>query len=268
MNEGLVSRQKGGSMWRYPVQLLRTFGWDLRKTVNAFRCLPYFLKDALRYRSNAGGGALKLDGAYLVPMLHDRFDSAGDARGHYFFQDIWAARKIYSRRPERHVDIGSRVDGFIAHLLVFMPVEIVDVRALSSIMPEMSFVQDDATKLAQFSDNSLDSVSSLHAAEHFGLGRYGDPIAPTAHLEFMASLARVLKPGGRLYFAVPVGRERLEFNAHRVLSPYTVLNALSALTLVSFAAVGDDGLFYGDCAPGDVVEARYACGLLAFTKPG
>lgn len=255
-------------MWSFPVQLLRALGWDLRKTVNAVRGIPYFLRDAKRYRGSAGNGALVLESANLVPMLHDRFDTAGDARGHYFFQDIWAARKIYGRRPERHVDIGSRVDGFIAHLLVFMPVEIVDVRALPSIMPEISFVQDDATKLMQFADNSLDSISSLHAAEHFGLGRYGDPIAPTAHLEFMASLVRVLKPGGRLYFAVPVGRERLEFNAHRVLSPHSVLSAFSALTLVSFAAVGDDGLFYGDCAPGEVADACYACGLFEFTKSG
>lgn len=253
-------------MMRFVAQTMRAFGWDIRKTVNAVRGLPYFLRDRARYRRLAGPDALPLTGAHLMPMLYDRFDTAGDAQGHYFFQDLWAARKIYQRRPSRHVDIGSRVDGFVAHLLVFMPVEIIDVRALHSVMPEIVFIQDDATRLAQFADNSLDSISSLHAAEHFGLGRYGDPIAPRAHLDFMASLARVLKPGGRLYFGIPIGRERLEFNAHRILSPSSVMNAFAGLELVSFAAIGDDGKFHADARPSEMAQASYGCGLFEFTK--
>ncbi len=54
------------------------------------------------------------------------------AGGHYFHQDLWAAKKIFKRRPMTHVDIGSRVDGFVAHLLVFMPVTAVDIRYLDS----------------------------------------------------------------------------------------------------------------------------------------
>lgn len=266
VRKGLAAPPKRRGVMRLALEFFRAFGWDPRRTVNAVRGLPHFLRDRARYRKLAGAGALALRGEHLMPMLYDRFETAGGAHGHYFFQDLWAARKIYQRRPERHVDIGSRIDGFIAHLLVFMPVEIIDVRALPSVMPELSFRQDDATKLAQFADNSLDSISSLHAAEHFGLGRYGDPIAPRAHLDFMASLARVLKPGGRLYFGIPIGRERLEFNAHRVMSPFSVLQAFEGLELLSFAAVGDDGLYYDNCTPGEVAQASYACGLFEFTK--
>jgi SAM-dependent methyltransferase len=266
--QGRETLPKRRGALRMTLEFFRAFGWDPRRTLNGLRGLPHFFRDMARYRKLSGPGAMPLSPRHLMPMLYDRFDTAGDARGHYFFQDLWAARKIYQRRPQRHVDIGSRIDGFIAHLLVFMPVEIIDVRALPSTMPELSFRQDDATRLAQFADNSLDSISSLHAAEHFGLGRYGDPIAPRAHLDFIASLVRVLKPGGRLYFGIPVGRERLEFNAHRVLSPASVLKAFAGLELVSFAGVGDDGKFCEPCTPQDLADSSYACGLFEFTKPG
>jgi len=68
----------------------------------------------------------------IYPILFDRFSQAGQAKDHYFFQDILAARKIYNRKPKRHVDIGSSISGFIAHLMVFMDIEVVDIRPLES----------------------------------------------------------------------------------------------------------------------------------------
>ena len=69
---------------------------------------------------------------HLFPILLDRYDNAGVAAGHYFHQDLWAAKRIFDRAPSRHIDIGSRVDGFVAHLLVFMPATIIDIRQLDS----------------------------------------------------------------------------------------------------------------------------------------
>ncbi len=67
---------------------------------------------------------LRLRNCY--PMLSDIGGEAGIARGHYFHQDLWAARKIYAARPAFHVDVGSRIDGFVGHLLAFMPVTVFD----------------------------------------------------------------------------------------------------------------------------------------------
>ena len=112
--------------------------------------------------------------ADAFPILSDKIDSAGSAEGHYFHQDLWAAKKIFARRPADHIDIGSRVDGFVAHLLVFMPVTVVDIRPMESKLSGLTFLQDDATELGQLESDSADSISSLHAAEHFGLA--GIPI--------------------------------------------------------------------------------------------
>jgi SAM-dependent methyltransferase len=204
--------------------------------------------------------------ADLHPVLEDFGADAGHASGHYFFQDLWAARKIFERRPQRHIDIGSRMDGFVAHLLTFMPVTVLDIRPLASEVPGLEFVQADATNLVGLADSSVDSISSLHAVEHFGLGRYGDEVDPDGWRKAMISLQRVLRPGGRLYFGVPVGHERLCFNAHRIFAPTQVLETFVDLKLVSFAGVGDSGKFLGDIRPEQLATSEYACGLFEFTK--
>jgi Caenorhabditis protein of unknown function, DUF268 len=241
-------------------------GFDPRVLFKSLRGIPAYIADWLRYRKLNAPSTFQIKLRYVTPMLTDRYASAGSASGHYFHQDLWAAKKIYERHPGVHLDIGSRIDGFVAHLLTFMPVTIVDIRPMASNIQGLTFMQDDATKLSKLPSNSVQSLSSLHVAEHFGLGRYSDPIDPEACFRFMESLARILAPGGRLYFSVPVGKERVEFNAHRVFNPKTVLDRFSSLCLESFSYVGDDGALYLDTAPDLMPASNFACGLFEFTK--
>jgi SAM-dependent methyltransferase len=254
------------SMLRRATQAMKMVGVDPGRAAELALRMPRFVGDAIAYRRAAEGGRFPLRLGSIYPVVSDYAAQAGEAGGHYFHQDLWAARKIHARRPARHVDVGSRIDGFVAHLLVFMPVEVVDIRPLSSSIPNLTFVQEDATTLARFPDNSLDSLSTLHAVEHFGLGRYGDPIDPDGWRRAVAALARVLAPGGRLYFSVPIGRERVVFNAHRVFSPRTVIEAFGSLRLVSFSAVDDAGDLVPDADPDRFEGAHMACGLFELTK--
>ena len=148
-----------------------------------------------------------------------------------------------------------------------MPVTIVDIRPLVSNIEGLTFLQDDATKLSTVPSNSIASLSSLHVAEHFGLGRYSDPVDPQAYFRFMESLARVLTPGGRLYFSVPLGKEKVEFNAHRVFNPNTILDRFSGLRLQSFSYVGDDNALYLDAAPTLCPRAISPVSFLNSRKP-
>jgi hypothetical protein len=211
--------------------------------------IPAFLKDIRQYQRMNPRPEFRIAIPDIFPILTDRVANAGFAGGHYFHQDLWAAKKIFEQNPCVHVDIGSRVDGFIAHLLVFRRVTVVDIRPLESNIQGLTFLQDDATDMVQVKTGSIESLSSLHVAEHFGLGRYADPVDPSACFRFMATLQRVLSPGGRLYFSVPIGRERVEFNAHRVFAPQTILDCFSELRLLSFSFVGDDGCFYENRDP-------------------
>lgn len=255
-------------MARGALRAVRHLGFDVERAANTVKNTPRFVRDIVQYHSaTSSDDRFALAWSRLMPILTEYGDQAGNAGGHYFFQDIWAAKKIHRARPARHVDVGSRIDGFVAHLLVFMEVEEVDIRPLDRQIENLKFIRDDATTLASIPANSVESLSSLHAVEHFGLGRYGDPITPNGWELGMASLSRVLAPGGTLYFSVPVGVERVHFNAHRIFSPRTVLQAFSELRLASFAAVKDDGMFVDPASPSEFEEARNACGLFEFVKP-
>jgi len=251
---------------RWVRRLLRAFGCDPKALLTCLAGMPRYLKDLADYRRRSEGTAFPLSLRELDPVFSDFRAPAGTAEGHYFHQDLWAARKVFGRRPRRHIDVGSRIDGFVAHLLVFMPVEVVDIRPLASGVVGLRFLQTDATDLLALADNSIESLTSLHAAEHFGLGRYGDAIDPDACFRFMAALERVLAPDGRLYFSVPIGRERLAFNALRVFGVDTIFQRFSCLQCVSLSYVDDDGALHEDVQREQIPSSEYACGLFEFTK--
>jgi len=62
----------------------------------------------------------------------------------------------------------------------------------------------------------FDAAFSFSSFEHDGLGRYGDPINPDGDLEAMALWRSYLKPGGLMYLTVPIGADKVVFNAHRI----------------------------------------------------
>src|ERR1700719_1383991 len=101
---------------------------------------PVFVSNWLRYQRLNSTPAFRLRLNEAFPILTDRYASAGLAEGHYFHQDLWAARKIYQERPQKHIDIGSRIDGFIAHLLAFMPVTVLDIRPLVSKVEGLTYL--------------------------------------------------------------------------------------------------------------------------------
>lgn len=247
--------------------LLEVYGIDGQKLVTSARNTPRFLRSVREYRAKSTTTTtFRLAAGRITPILHEFSDQAGAASGHYFYQDLWAARKIFAARPATHLDVGSRLDGFVAHLLTFMPVTVIDIRPLQSTVEGLTFIQADATELTGVQDDSVASLSSLHAVEHFGLGRYGDPIEPDACFRAMRALTRVLQPGGRLYFSAPIGIERVEFNAHRVFAPETIMQVMQGLRLVSFAAVADDGHFNPNAMTEPYETSNFACGMFEFTK--
>lgn len=251
---------------RHLLGLCRFLGFDPKTMWLNVARTPSFVRQLAQYRRLNAEPSFRAKLGCLRPILHESGQEAGIQDWVYFHQDLWAARKIYCRHPARHVDIGSRVDGFISHLLVFMPVCLVDIRPLTCEVSGLSVVTDDATALRMFETGTVESLSSLHAAEHFGLGRYSDPVDPEAWRRFMKSLKRVLAPNGRLYFSVPVGRQRVEFNAHRVFDTQTILDTFDALDLVSFSFVDGGGRLHENVPPEQARGIEGGCGLFEFAK--
>lgn len=236
---------------------------DIIKRIRGLWC---YLLDGFHYnRLSSDRNSFSISLRNLYPCLDDRYDNAGSTKGDYFHQDLWVARKIFTANPNEHWDIGSRIDGFITHLLTFRAVNIIDIRPLESTVSGLFYHKGNITNLSHL-DDSVESLSCLHTMEHIGLGRYGDPIDPLGYLKGMNELQRVLKPGGKLYFSVPIGQERVEFNAHRVFNPMTILKTFSSLNLVEFVAVNAAGDLMSSVQPEDFKDVRYACGIFIFQK--
>lgn len=140
-----------------------------------------------------------------------------------------------------------------------------DYRPLAVKLSGLQSVAGNAAILP-FPDDSILSLSSLHVIEHVGLGRYGDPLDPEGTRRAAVELQRVLRPGGRLFLSVPVGRERVCFNAHRVFSPSTVSAFFQKLQLKSFSLVDDSGQLNEGVPLEAAVNLDYGCGLFEFVK--
>ena len=67
--------------------------------------------------------------------------------------------------------------------------------------------------------NKFDAALSISSFDHDGLGRYGDPIDPSADLKAMQNVWRILRPNGLLYLAVPIGPDLVVWNLHRRYGP-------------------------------------------------
>jgi hypothetical protein len=62
----------------------------------------------------------------------------------------------------------------------------------------------------------FDVGMSISSFEHDGLGRYGDPLNPEADIEAMRKMKKIIRKDGMLFLAVPVGKDLLVWNAHRI----------------------------------------------------
>lgn len=96
------------------------FGVNFAQMGAALIGLPRFLKNYVEFRRKlAAGGDESFKVTKLYPCLTDYNAPAGLADGQYFHQDLYVARRIFEASPRRHVDVGSRVDGFVAHVAAF-----------------------------------------------------------------------------------------------------------------------------------------------------
>lgn len=195
----------------------------------------FIKEDALEYERLNKRPNFKIQKQYLWSVVYDKYDYAGTV-GNYFLQDLWAARMVLESGVMSHFDIGSRLDGFIAHLLAAqIDVTMIDVRKFPGEIEHLHTIVDDATSLRQIADESIESMSALCSLEHFGLGRYGDLVNPEACFQCFENIQKKLKRGGRLYLSLPVGKERVEFNAHRVFYASTVAACFHTLQMEEFS---------------------------------
>jgi hypothetical protein len=232
----------------------------------SLRYLPKYIGQSRRFRKLGG----QITERYLI--LTDYEDQAGAARGHYFHQDLLVASFIHEQKPRRHIDIGSRIDGFVAHVAAYRQIEVMDFRDLDGTgHPNISFIKADLMNKQNATEQVTDSISCLHAIEHFGLGRYGDPLDPKGHIKGFNNILRMLEVGGTLYISFPVGQgNEVHFNAHRVFHPHDIFDwpdDASQVRLERFDYVDDAGNLHQNIdLQKTALHVSYGCGIYTFKR--
>ena len=243
--------------------------------------LRYLPKDIYRFRRNRrryfslvassqSGSLFKQTNNF--PCYSDHRNKAGDLPKHYFQQDLYVARQIFLANPTRHIDVGSRIDGFVAHVAAFREIEVVDIRPMGAINENIKFLQLDITDKDSIPHEICDSLSCLHTIEHIGLGRYSDAINPDGWLTALDNLLVMLKPGGVLYLSAPIGKGSIEFDAHRLFSISDLLETVSQrASITKVAVIGDDDRFMSDTECHGYIEhgqnrVNYGCAIVTARK--
>ena len=173
----------------------------------------------------------------------------------------------------RHVDVASRIDGFVAHVASFVPIEVLDIRPAVTSARNITFRQMDLMLDPFPLTDYTSSLSCLHALEHFGLGRYGDTVDYYGYNRAWKNLASMVTPGGVFYFSVPIGPQRIEFDAHRVFSVPFLMDTMiqPSFSVASFAFVDDAGEIHFDedplgAAAGTSFGCWHGCGIFELTR--
>ena len=224
---------------------------------------PYIMRYVKHWVQYQARSLDKLSVVDSYPCLTD-WVSSTPFEPHYFYQGAWLARRVIATKVAKHVDIGSSVLT-ISVLSAQIETVFVDYRPLKVDLPGLTSMAGDILDLP-FPDDSIDSLSCLHVIEHIGLGRYGDPIDPKGTIKAALELQRIMSRGGNLFLSVPIGHERVCFNAHRVHSAMTVLKLFPELTLIEFSFVDDAGLFHEHQSVEIASALNYGCGLFHFQK--
>ena len=235
---------------------------DPKRVLKGIPAYAWYFKDLMAYRRLDGSSSITLKD--LNPHIHQKASTHGfDA--HHLYQAAWAFRLILESETKHHIDVASEAK-FVAMLSAVVETTFIDIRPLAVNLDNFHSKAGSILELP-YDDASLDSLSCLHAIEHIGLGRYGDPIDPEGTQKAARELARVVAPGGNLYVSLPIGKSRVCFNAHRVHSTSQVLELFSGLDLVEFSSVSDRREFVKGSDLDGFADAKYACGMFQFRKP-
>ena len=238
--------------------------------IASVRFLPRYVFELIKWTIKVGGLP------NIFPVLTGYSSQAGQFDTQYFLQDLVVAQKIFELTnvlEGDHLDVGSRVDGFVAHVASFRSLSVLDVRGLDQLrIGNIRFVKKD---LLEYQPKQLfGSISCLHVVEHIGLGRYGDQLEVDGWKKAVKRLDDLLAPNGMLFLSVPIAsKSKVFFNAHRVFQPQEFLREVVArgtLEVIEVDVIDDQGSIHFDVSSAEdmaiIQHLSYGCMLVTAKK--
>ncbi len=227
---------------------------------------PFILKDYFSYKKINVAKRFTTNLLDFYPQIRDKTLRTSFDR-HYVYHTSWAARKVREINPQKHIDISSSLY-FCGIVSAFIPVDFYDYRPADLHLDNLESKQGNLHKLP-FQTDSIESISCMHTIEHVGLGRYGDPIDPNGDIKAIDELKRVVKKNGNIIFVTPVGKPKIEFNAHRIYSYEQIISYFEGFELKEFSFIPEHAEASGiiiNAEPESVRAENYACGCFWFIK--
>lgn len=249
---------------------LRFFYYGLK---NIFKTIfdIWFWRDYFRYKKE--NKRFRIPFLELWPITCDKTEYT-NFDGHYTYFPAWAIRKVLEIKKienlEKHVDFSSSLH-FSSNLSAFLPVEFYDYRPANLTLSNLKSGHADLVNLKNFKDNSIKSLSCMHVIEHIGLGIYGDELDTEGDIKAINEIKRVCDIGGNILFVVPVGKERIQFNAHRIYSFETIKKLFGeSFELKEFSLITDKNEFIENMGAEEaknlIEKQKYGCGCFYFIK--
>lgn len=138
---------------------------------------------------------------------------------HYIGTDTWVQSAMKKYMFDKNVIvIGSARPWYETMCLCYgcKSCTIVEYLQRHSDRTDLRYITTDKFKVEIDQGIKYDICLSISSIEHDGLGRYGDPIDPDADLRDMSESSKILNDNGLLMLAVPVGKDKVVWNAHRI----------------------------------------------------
>lgn len=158
---------------------------------------------------------------------------------------LYQALEKYSIRNKDICIFGSANPWYEAVALEFgvKTCDVIEYSDRISFDPRINYIKP----VNQYS-KTYDIALSISSFEHDGLGRYGDPINPNGDLVAMHNAKKIIKPGGLLFLSVPVGKDKICFNVHRIYGKHRLplmLKGWSVLECFGFTELDFDNTLNG-----------------------
>lgn len=176
---------------------------------------------------------------YAMQTFLDLTAKAKRGETHYYgVTDLWLyqALALFPLAGKRVAVFGSATPWYESICLAYGAREVVifEYGPIISEHPSVRMVTYE--QFAQCPE-PFDVGLSISSFEHDGLGRYGDPLDPEGDLKAMQAAKRIIRKGGLLYLALPIGTDAVTWNAHRVyglLRLTMMLDGWSTLASIGF----------------------------------
>lgn len=211
------------------LMLLPSGPWPPPKTVPPELRLKYFL-DGRITRESLVYFAQKYNGEAVPhqwsPEYVGEFVKKADLKADFpsygsDTQHIYHVLKVFPLHNKTGIVIGSESPWVEAILLSHGRVKkivTVEYHLINSTVPQIEYVHPTEFNRdwQKWSRQQFDFVFTYSSLEHSGLGRYGDRLDPNGDLKDLHKLSCILPPGALVFLGIPVGFDKIEWNAHRI----------------------------------------------------